>query len=80
MMEFNVYDWYSSPAIGATEKADYIIPAHEGSITQTCQGWKDGFEQIGCKWYVKSKYFEYCIYDRFHVICDKVILKGKGVD
>ena len=88
-----MYDWYNGNVAvaktetGATEKADLRIPSSAHELVTRCSAClkTNDFKQTDCKWYVEASGLDEggwtrCMYDKWHIMCDKIIVDGKGIN
>ena len=90
MFENTVYDWYGGTAVVAetkiaiSEKADLRIPSSAHELVSRCSAVlkTNNLKQVDCKWFKKapSSSLTTCTYDRWGIMCDKIILNEKEIN
>ena len=73
----------NSTETGAPDKADLRIPASAHEMVTRCsaQMKTNDFQPSQCKWFcISSKDKRSCMYDKWGIMCDKVVIQGKGIN
>ena len=92
MFDAPEYSWYNAEEIaktetGVPENADLRIPSGQHEFVTRCSARlpTNNFEQSQCKWYklgsgTDDRGNKRCMYDKWGYICDKLVIKEKGIN
>ena len=86
MFNPSTYEWDTEPITAEieTHKADLRIPSGAHEIVSRCSATMETneFQQSQCKWYrpAPGDSEKVCTYDRFGIMCDKIVVDKKGVN